>query len=242
MKRLQTMKFDQDLDGLVWGDDSVIAKPETFDGRIRIFPLPAEDGGLKKPAEWSDYWNKKHNSSFASMADYYQAFKKIKQEIQTDGQFKDKADELLHSLRHDMNHSLVTSTGVTVLKPLTGYCIINHGYYFHRKNPANMAQSGLYAYLPDRTMTSIAEMLGSDRHCNFFQALFGTKDGLGEICNTLEFISGMGSHDMEYWSTGRNTHGTSEQRVVNMRFKSDGYFAIYIIEPKFEGKIWGVKS
>jgi len=152
---------------------------------------PAAQGNLKSQDEWITYWNNINNGRiFASMADYYHAFKQLKEKFEQ-GSIKEKqiTQLIINSLGEDFdwpnqNSWLVSSTRIKY-RPDREDAQIIHYYNCHNKSVIQKHN----LIIPEYLGVLVSEVLNDPKGLTYLQTLFGTQDDKEAMMQNLEFIS-----------------------------------------------------
>ena len=201
-------------------DIHVTENPDLENKIIQLDHLPADNGSKKSSEKWLVYWNNINDGRiFASMADYYLAFKQLNEKSKS-GSFIEKqiAQEIIYSLREDFNWSkanwLNSSTRIKYVNQQNAR-IVHH--YGSQSVPSVEHRIVIPGYPPD----SLANVLDTNEGLRYLQALFGTQDNAQQIKDTLQELSDYPLNKIKVRSVrllDRPTESVSGLRYNNGRF------------------------
>src|SRR3989338_1746132 len=144
-----------------------------------IDALPAEDGAYKTQDQWIQYFNAlKDGRVFASMPDYYQFFKQLKNSIENGD--KDVSQAVIQSLRRDFKNRWIDSStriqnGINPANSLEGKIIHNYGC----KDTSLVNEE--IKEIPIYSSAGIAEVVQEQKGLEYLRAYFGTNDSAETI-------------------------------------------------------------
>ena len=158
--------------------------------------LPADNGSQKTQEEWITYWNNINDGRiFASMPDYYQAFKQLKEKFEhSSAQEKDFTKKIIVNLKKDLRMGwVVTSTRIKYKdNPLA---IITHHYGSKLVQPVEYK-----VFIPEYHPRLLTDVLDTNEGLRYLQALFGTKDYAFQIEQTLQIVNNFSLDQTLVWT------------------------------------------
>jgi hypothetical protein len=203
-------------------DVSEAKNPDLENRIIQLDNLSAENGSKKTQDDWVSYWNNINNFGapirgriFASMPDYYQAFKQLKEKVEH-GSSKDKqlTKKVVDSLREDFdwpskNNWLISSTRIKYQSNTEDAQIIHH---YNCNNKSLIQQYDIL--IPEYLGVLISDVVNDTRGLTYLQTFLGTKDNKNLIMENLEFISNKPRNEIKIWTPPliNNTYTTRTQR------------------------------
>ncbi len=187
---------------------------------FRLDKFAADGGNKKLQADWIKCWNLINDGrAMASMPDFYQAFKVLKEMQKVE---PEKAEKLIAGLRKDMdlsgpNNWLVSSTHLTYSGNSLD-TIISHHYGCDKSKLTQNTNIEVPVYRD----TVITKVVGTTIGLTYLQTLFDTSDTAEEIINVLEFISGKEWGKIKIWTASNDRNGT--HRRDNHPERTAGFF------------------
>jgi len=205
LKLLESIPIPKDNSGSVnpVKETSKISVTENPDLESITLDLnPADHHNIKSQDEWITYWNNINDGRvFASMADYYQAFKQLKEKFEHGSvQEKEFTRISIDSLRKDFDWLsqkswLVSSTKIKYQPNKEDTQIIHH-YNCHHTSAIQQFNVSIPEYLG----VFIPQVLDEPKGLIYLQTLFGTKDDKETIIQNLEFISAKSGTKIKIWT------------------------------------------
>ena len=231
------MNFEQDLGGLVYESDSQIIQS------IRVLEeynltSALSIGMLKPPAYWS-WYVKRHSPEgkfkFASMADYYAAFKALENQFYGNGPQAEDIIRISSGLVDHLKSRICTSTNIGLANPEKQIKCIRHNYDFELdKAPTNTLR---YASIPKGKIL-LEEALDNADYARYLRAIFNTNDQVNEIIRTLSFFSRIPSNKITHAA-----HAISEEKTLAAHMSIVGNeLQVSLLSPCEEGRAMGVKA
>ena len=179
-----------------------------------IDALPAEDSADKTQDQWIQYFNAlKDGRVFASMPDYYQFFKQLKNSIENGD--KDVSQAVIQSLRRDFKNRWIDSStriqnGINPANSLEGKIIHNYGC----KDTSLVNEE--IKEIPVYSSAGIAEVVQEQKGLDFLRTYFGTNDDAEAIVKLMEFISGKERSEIKVWTAETDARNKPTDRVADI--------------------------
>ncbi len=177
----------------------------------------AENSANKIQDQWIEYWNNINDGRFfASMPDYYQFFKQLKNNIET-GNNKDASQAAMQSLREDFEDRwIVTSTriqyGINPRNSLEGKIVHHYGC-----NDTSLVKEEIKE-IPVYRDEGITKVIQEQKGLEYLQTYFDTGDDAETIVQLMEFISGKKRNKIKVWTADTDARSSPTNRVAALSF------------------------
>ncbi len=205
-------------------------QPDTdLENKIMLLDLfPADNGSRKIQEGWMNYWNTiKDGRVFASMPDFYTAFKQLKEFAKRET-IKDKifVDQYLNTLQNDFNsdeNGNWLMSGTRIIYRSDDKATIMHHYGRMEVN-VNVYDIKI-PHLPGINLPGVVS--GVRNGLRFLKSLFDTDDDPGTIMEILEFISGKNRNSITVWAPDPIDRDDKPHRTAGFRSGlGDGQFYV----------------
>lgn len=229
--------FTQDLSGLVYSSDLQIIPSVIVPEEYNLTELALSIGMMKPPAYWSALLktpNFEGKWQFASMADYYAAFKVLRKQYAGNGVQGTNAIRIMVDIIDNLKSMICTSTCVDIAEREKHFGFIRHNYDFELKKDKNRWHS---AYIP-RGKILLEEALDDSNHATYLGALFRTTDSASEILDTLSFVTRVSSSKL----THINALSPEEKTAAAYMYIENNQFQIALLNSITAGMARGVRT
>ncbi|MBI1969584.1 hypothetical protein HYS48_02725 [Candidatus Woesearchaeota archaeon] len=211
--------------------------PITMPSEMKLDTTAAENGVIKTQEEWVQYWNAVTDGrTFASMPDYYAAFKQLKaMEERGTAEEKAWARRMVTSLREDFaTPCLSTSTRIKYEPHNLEATIIHHQGDKNKTLVKEFSRVVVPEYTDTRGERRLGIAVGEPLGLMYLRALFDTEDDGTTMASVLEYISGGSSSwfsvpwkDNIVLRTLYDFERDATDRTKRTSFKaSNGYFSV----------------
>lgn len=237
-------KFLNELTGMIGTAESPEQNkrmpPKTSYQKCVIDALPAENGTYKTQDQWIQYWNNINDGRvMASMPDYYQFFKQLKNSVETDND-KTASQAVMQSLQKDFTDKwIVASTrvqyGINTGNSLEGKIVHHYGC-----NDASLVKEEIKE-IPIYRDVGINKVIGEQKGLEYLQTYFDTSDDAETIVQLMEFISGKKRNKIKVWTADTDARNKPTDRVAALGFMDDEFLINGSDNLGNEGRARGVR-
>lgn len=186
---------------------------------------PADNGEKKTQDNWIAYWNKVADGRiFASMGDYYFAFKEIKNKFEQGTESEKREAEVLRdSIQQDFDWQnkrnwLISSTRFSYHKD----CVNAKMTSYYSCTQRELAKP-IKLVVPEYRRICIAEVVSEPEGLALLQAVLNTQDSAEMLMSVVEFISSKKRSEIYVWTAAKSDRKSISERAAGFLYSYDGF-------------------